>query len=375
MMIHSLSFQNYRNLTDGILKASPTVNVIYGENAQGKTNLLEAIWLFTGGRSFRGAKDAELIRLGREQAKVTLSFYSAEREQQAEIDVRNGKRSAKLNGVEKKSPSGLIGSFCAVLFCPEHLRLVKDGPILRRNFLDSAICQCKPAYAGIFSRYQHSLIQRNSLLKDISYHSELLDTLDVWDERVAGYGGRIIQERMAYIERIRETALEAYAGISHSRETLDFQYFCTAEIPGKEMRGAEQQALLEALRKARREDIASGHTSVGPHRDDLSIQINGLNARSFGSQGQQRSIVLALKLAEAASLQKAYGEPPVILLDDVLSELDASRQDYLLNHLNGGQVFMTCCEPETASRMESGALFHVQDGCLTAVHGKKRERS
>lgn len=360
MIVRSLSVQHYRNIANGLLEASPTVNVIYGENAQGKTNLLEALWLFTGGRSFRGAKDAELVRIGQQRARASLCFYSGEREQEAEIAVQNGRRAAKLNGVEKKSPAELIGSFCAVLFCPEHLRLVKDGPALRRSFLDSAICQCKPSYAGIFSRYQQSLLQRNSLLKDIPYHAELLDTLDVWDERLAGYGGRIIRERRAYIERIRETAVTAYAGISHSREELAFAYQCTAGSA----EGDEQQGLLEALRASRREDVAAGHTSVGPHRDDLNIEINGLSARSFGSQGQQRSIVLALKLAEAAGLEAACGEPPVVLLDDVLSELDASRQDYLLNHLSGGQVFMTCCEPEAAGRMENGALFHVQNGRL-----------
>ena len=364
MIVRSLGVQNYRNIADGLLEASPAVNVIYGENAQGKTNLLEALWLFTGGRSFRGAKDAELVRLGQQRALASLCFYSGEREQEAEISVQNGRRAAKLNGVDKKSPSGLIGSFCAVLFCPEHLRLVKDGPALRRSFLDSAICQCRPSYAGVFSRYQQSLLQRNSLLKDIPYHAELLDTLDVWDERLAGYGGRIIRERRAYVERIRETAVAAYAGISHSREKLAFEYQCSA---GGGTAGNEQQALLEALRAARREDVAAGHTSAGPHRDDLSIEINGLSARSFGSQGQQRSIVLALKLAEAAGLAEACGEPPVVLLDDVLSELDASRQDYLLNHLSGGQVFMTCCEPEAAGRMENGALFHVEGGRLERV--------
>lgn len=364
MIVRSLSVQDYRNIADGILEASPTVNVIYGENAQGKTNLLEALWLFTGGRSFRGAKDAELIRIGRQKARASLCFYSGGREQQVEITVQNGRRAAKLNGVEKKSPSELVGSFCAVLFCPEHLRLVKDGPALRRSFLDSAICQCRPAYAGVFSRYQQSLLQRNSLLKDIPHHAELLDTLDVWDERLAGYGGRIIRERRAYIERIRGTAVDAYAGISRSREKLAIDYQCTAASDGGLDAGEEQRSLLDALRASRREDVAAGHTSVGPHRDDLRIEINGLSARSFGSQGQQRSIVLALKLAEAAGLEAACGEPPVVLLDDVLSELDASRQDYLLNHLSGGQVFMTCCEPEAAGRMENGALFHVEDGRL-----------
>lgn len=328
------------------------INIIFGENAQGKTNVLEAIWLFTGGRSFRGAKDAELVAFHQPKATIALDFFSQEREQHADITVLNGRRSVKLNGVQKKSASQLIGTFCAVIFSPEHLSLVKEGPSGRRNFLDAALCQIKPAYAALLSHYNHTLIQRNALLKDIPRHAELLDTLSVWDERLVRYGTEVVRQRRSYVQALSAPAAEVYAGISGGKESFGLSYLCTAED------------LAAALVGARREDLQSGHTTVGPHRDDLEITVNDLSARSFGSQGQQRSLVLALKLAEADVLQMKTGERPVILLDDVMSELDGGRQDYLLNHLKNRQVFITCCEPDLAGRLKQGARFEVKGGVI-----------
>ncbi len=350
LKICSLAFDGFRNLCAGSIEPCDGMNVIYGKNAQGKTNLLESMWLFTGGRSFRGAKDAELVGFEQEKASLILRFYSEGREQEAEVSVVNGKRSAVLNGVPKKSPAQLVGTFRAVLFSPEHLSLIKGGPALRRTFIDAAMCQIKPAYASLLSHYNHTLNQRNALLKDIPRHAELLDTLEIWDDRLARYGEAVTKERAAYIEKIEPSAAEIYAGISENQEIFGIQYRKSAEN------------LSEALRAARREDIQCGHTTVGPHRDDLEVTLNGVSARSFGSQGQQRSLVLALKLAEAGTLEKLGGEPPVVLLDDVMSELDAGRQNYLLNRLDGRQVFITCCEPETIARLEVGARFEVRKG-------------
>ena len=292
------------------------MNVIYGRNAQGKTNLLEAIWLFTGGRSFRGARDGELVAFGQEKAALQLQFYSEEREQEAGLTIQNGRRSASLNGVPKRSPAELVGKFRAVLFSPEHLSLIKSGPALRRNFIDAALCQVKPAYAPLLSRYA------------------------------------VARERAAYIQKIEAPARELYAGISENKEQFGIQYQKSAEN------------LREALAAARRDDLQSGHTTVGPHRDDLEVTVDGVSARAYGSQGQQRSLVLALKLAEADVLEQEGGEAPVILLDDVMSELDAGRQHYLLNRLDGRQVFLTCCEPGAVKRLEEGALFEVRRGEL-----------
>ena len=238
----------------------------------------------------------------------------------------------------------MVGAFCAVVFSPDHLSLVKDGPTERRNFLDGAICQLRPAYASLLNRYQRTLQQRNALLKDIPRHRELLDTLEIWDDRLAGFGGAIMEERLRYVELLRPAA---------------------AAAPKVREPGSCREALSRALSQKRRDDLGAGFTTAGPHRDDLLLTVNGAAARSFGSQGQQRSVVLSLKLAEAAVLEKALGEPPVVLLDDVMSELDVSRQEYLLNQMEGRQIFITCCDPSSVRLLEKGKVFTVQAGAVT----------
>ncbi len=376
MKVRELSFENYRNLCSGTFTPDAGVNVIWGSNAQGKTNLLEAIWLFTGGHSFRGSRDADLVRREpdgkpRESARLELKFSGGGREQVAEIKLQNGRRAGTLNGVGKRTASALVGAFCAVVFSPEHLSLVKDGPSERRSFLDSAICQLRPSYAGMLNHYNRTLQQRNSLLKDIPRHGELLDTLEIWDERLAGFGAGIMAERQRYVKRLAPEAGHIYLGISRQKEELGIQYQMTAAA---EETAEEQyrQAMVEALRRCRRDDLGAGFTTVGPHRDDLLLTINGAAARVFGSQGQQRSAVLALKLAEAAVLEEIIGEPPVVLLDDVMSELDTQRQEYLLNHLEGRQIFITCCDPANVRLLEHGGVFQVQEGeILQEAEGKE----
>ena len=352
MNILRLAYSGYRNLQPGEFAPDGGINVIYGKNAQGKTNLLEAMWLFTGGRSFRGSKDADLVGYGEPRAELNLSFFSEERAQTARILVENGRRSAGLNGVQKRSASELIGTFCAVMFSPEHLSLVREGPAFRRNFIDSALCQIQPPYAALLARYNHTLVQRNALLKDIPRHADLLSTLDIWDEKLARAGGEVVKSRMEYIRQIQEPAKQIYAGICENKEAMGLSYLKSAENLG------------QALKASRREDVASGHTGVGPHRDDLEITIDSQSARAFGSQGQKRSAVLALKLAEAEVLRRRTGEKPVIFLDDVMSELDSGRQDYLLNHLENCQVFITCCEPDAVKRLRAGKRFLMDAGRL-----------
>ncbi|MGX8700879.1 DNA replication/repair protein RecF [Caproiciproducens sp.] len=352
MIIQHLEAENYRNIRRCVIIPQNGINIIYGKNAQGKTNLLEAVWLFTGGRSFRGTKDADLVLQGEAGARLGLEFFSGERGQTAEITIENGRRNAVLNGIPQKNASGLVGKFFSVIFSPEHIALVREGPSRRRDFMDAALCQIKPGYAALLSRYHHTLIQRNTLLKDIPRHAELMDTLEIWDEKLASYGEAIVLGRTDYIRKIREPVKEIYAGISQHTEIIDLTYQKSAEN------------LKKALKAARREDVALGHTSVGPHRDDMDIAIDLRPARTFGSQGQKRSAVLALKLAEAEMLYRQTGERPVVLLDDVMSELDSGRQDYLLNHLDRCQVFITCCEPGAIQRLREGALFEMDGGTL-----------
>ena len=362
MIVKSLSFENFRNLKNNTVFPCENVNVIYGENAQGKTNLLEAIWLFCGGHSFRSSKENEMIGFEKEFFKLRMEFFSEEREQNAEIRYFQNKKSIKINEVEKNSSAYLTEKFSCVVFSPEHLTLIKRGPQVRRRFIDAAVCQQKIRYASLLSKYQQILNQRNALLKDINRHRELLDVLSIWDDSLCAAGAEILRERFDYIQKIRETAKEFHLGISFEKEILDMAYLPTCDAKEEDSTDQIREKLTTAMEKSREEDIRFGNTSVGPHRDDIDITINALSCRRFASQGQQRSAVLSLKLSEATLLSEKRGERPVILLDDVLSELDAKRQDFLLNKVCDYQVFVTCCEESSKEQLKNGKVFYVKNG-------------
>lgn len=363
MKITSVELNNFRNIGSLSLTADEGVNVIYGENAQGKTNILEGIWLFTGCKSFRGAKDSELIKFGEDFARLKLDFKDSTREKSSQITITPKKKNILLNGVGLKSPAELIGSFYAVIFSPSHLSLIKDGPAGRRRFIDTALCQLKPSYAQVLARYKHTLMQRNALLKDIHLNSGLYDVLDTLDIQLAHFSGQVVLQRLKYIDILSSYSKEIYGGISENREEISVRYsredldlsFSLEDICLRE---------AERLKVARKEDIFNKSTTVGPHRDDVEILINDVSARSFGSQGQQRSCALALKLGESEIIKNITGENPVALLDDVMSELDEKRQDYVLNHINDRQVFLTCCDPSQVLRLCGGRSFLIKKGEL-----------
>ena len=362
MKVNSLHFENYRNLQENKIFPSEKVNVIYGENANGKTNLLEALWLFCGGHSFRGAKENELICFDKNFFRLRMEFFSGEREQTAEILFDKNKKFVKINGVDKNSSSYLTEVFSAVVFSPEHLSLIKRGPNVRRSFLDAAICQHRIRYASLLSKYHQIINQRNALLKDIYKHKELKDTLSIWDDSLTVVGAQIIKERLDYIKEMRIAAQGYHKGISNDKETLDISYLCTAKAEENDSLEEIREKLSSAFIASRHEDYHTGYTSIGPHRDDMDIKINNISARKFGSQGQQRSAVLSMKLSEAELLYQKNGERPVILLDDVLSELDNKRQDFLLNKVEEYQVFVTCCEESNKEQLQKGKIFYVDNG-------------
>lgn len=366
MKITNLKLEDFRNMQSLDFSPCGGVNIIYGDNAQGKTNLLEAVWLFTGARSFRMAKDGDYLRFGGKRARLSLEFFGDGREQTAEIAF-GGKKSCRLNEIPLDSVTGLAGKFTGVVFSPVHLSLVKDGPELRRRFLDLAIGQLMPRYILYISEYSRILAQRNALLKDAWRHSALLDTLDVWDEHLARMGGAVAAARLRYVSRLAQAAGEIYRGISKGNETLDISYLPSwrQEAAGELTKQEAAAGMLDSLQKSRGTDLAQGFTTTGIHRDDLLLAVDGVSLRSYGSQGQQRSCVLALKLAECGILYESTGEHPVILLDDVMSELDGSRRDYLLNHLTGRQVFITCCDKGYFSSLEQGLAFRMEAGRLT----------
>ena len=360
MKLTQISCKNFRNIIDETIFPSESVNFICGNNAQGKTNLIEAIWLFTGEKSFRGSKDLELINFNNQNEITSLyvKYESFERENDSSILFQNGKRKIKINGVDKKGTSALIGKFCAVIFSPEHLSLVKGSPILRRSFIDNAICQIKPLYSKTLYQYDHTLFQRNSLLKDILKHPELRDTIDIWDERLAFYGSKIVEQRLLYIEKLKDYAKKSYFDISNQNEIFDISYQSAVDIKKENL----YEEMILKYKENVKEDILNGFTCLGPHRDDLEITINNVSARSFASQGQQRSAVLSLKFAEAEILSETLGEKPVLLLDDVLSELDDKRQEYIFNNIEGFQVFITGCDIEKSSMLKNGNVFYVENG-------------
>ncbi|MEE1075005.1 MAG: DNA replication/repair protein RecF [Acutalibacteraceae bacterium] len=351
MYVKKLEVVSFRNIKTEVLEPCESVNLIYGNNAQGKTNLLESIWLFTGAKSFRGVKDNAFIKFGCEAATAKLSFLSEEIEKNAELKITD-KRYAFLNENKLKSASLLAGNFNAIVFSPNDLRLVTDGPSVRRRFLDTALGQLYPVYIEILKNYVRAVTQRNKIIKDYKYDSTLSVMLDVFENEIAENGRKIVEFRKKYIEIINSFLPDIYEGLSNGNEKLDTYYSCCTE----------SENLEEALKNARKEDMFSGVTSVGPHREDIEFNINGISARNFGSQGQKRSVALSLKLAEAEVIKKDVGECPVCLLDDVMSELDPNRQNFILNHIKGMQTFLTCCDPSNVKNLKAGKIFSVKEG-------------
>ena len=373
MKLLRLALTDYRNISSLVIAPDETVNVICGENAQGKTNLIEAVWLLTGNPSFRGAKASELLRFHTERAKIEATFADRQREQELSLKL-GAKREICLNGVPLKSTNELAGAFYAVVFSPAHLSFVKDGPANRRRFLDIAISQIKPQYKSYLVRYEKLMEQRNALLKNASMYRDLAENIAVWDEQIAAIGTILTIYRCDYIERVRRAASKIYEGLSGGREKLTVTYASTVfEHPFalKTYDKAWVSQYRQKLSEQFESDCRQGFTETGPHRDDLILELDGNSARAFGSQGQQRSCVIALKLAEAQVLKAACGESPVMLLDDVMSELDHTRQQYILNNLNGLQVFITCCEPSQLDGLKQGKAFYMKNGC--AGGWKKKE--
>ena len=351
MRIKSLKIENFRNIKEIQIFPSDEMNVIYGENAQGKTNIIEAIWLFTGAKSFRGAKDEELKRFSCEKARLKIEFEAEKIEKSAQIEI-NEKRIACLNEKPLKSVSHLAGKFNAIIFSPTDLKLLSDGPKVRRKFLDMAICQLYPTYIEILRGYTKAVTQRNKILKDFKNNSSVLPLLDVFENEIALSGEKIIKYRLRYIEILKEFIPEIYKGISNGRENLEIEYISSNT----------GENLLTDLKNSRKEDMFTYKTSVGPHRDDLEFKINGISAKNFGSQGQKRSVALSLKLAEAEILKKTTGEYPICLLDDIMSELDPKRQNFILNHIKEMQTFLSCCDPETLKNLKEGKRFQIKSG-------------
>lgn len=358
MIIKHHSAKNFRNLQSVSFDPHPEMNVIYGENGQGKTNIIESIWILTGFYSFRARKNAQLIEQGKAEAEIENIFYSHSREQNAVMKI-NKRKEIVLNGVKEESPRVMMGKYYAVVFSPSTLGLVQDGPGERRKMLDVALSLVKPNYAVIMSRYLRVLDQRNALLKKFGERSFEYDYIMPWDNELASLGAKIIKYRLDYVEELSAFSSEIYKGISSGREEFTFHYDFSAENISEE---EIKEKLIADIEKTREADIKRLYTNAGPHTHDLVLNLNGRDARTFGSQGQQRSCALAMKLGEASIIEKITGECPVVLLDDVMSELDEGRQTFILNYLDNWQVFITCCDPSQLLRSKKGKAFEVING-------------
>lgn len=362
MIITKYSAENYRNLQSVSFSPEAGTNVIFGENGQGKTNIIESIWMFTGCHSFRTHKYSELIGDHKREAKVSLSFLARKTENDAQLKI-DQKRNFILNGVPVDSPRRFLGEFQGVVFSPSSLSIVQDAPSERRKFLDIAISMIKPAYSVHLLKYSKVLLHRNALLRQIVAGTAEEYFLDPWDEELARLGAKLTQYRLSYTDDLARISAEIYKEISGGKEFLTMEYQQSSKsFSVNEYELTEN--IFMALQKNRESDLRRQFTSVGPHKDDLSIKIDTLSARNYGSQGQQRSCALAMKLSEAYIVKNVTGDYPVILLDDVMSELDTARQNLLLEYLKNWQVFLTCCDLSHFSILKNSRTFRIQNGSI-----------
>ena len=365
MKLRRIALDGFRNYTDFTANFSPGVNVIWGENAQGKTNLLEAIGFLSGARSHRARGDRELISFDRDQGSITAEVTSRGRDFLLEVQLfRGARRRLFVNHVKCKTAAELGGIVQTVLFCPEDLALIKAGAAERRSFLDHAICQLRPRYAEALAQYSKLLDHKTRILRDWEKHPSLLDVLEDFNEAMARAGALVIHYRAHFVRKLAEKAAQIQTEFSGGRETLALHYATVSTV--RDPLGPTVE-LYEDLRRhqdshAKAERDARSCLS-GPHKDDLAAQINGQPARQYASQGQTRTAALSLKLAERELFRDDTGQWPILLLDDVLSELDARRQDFVLRRITGGQVILTGCEAPDGSFPE-GRTLHIVQGKL-----------
>ena len=363
MVIASIVLENFRNYAAETFDFSPGRNVIFGDNAQGKTNLLEAVAFLSSARSFRGAKDAELVRTGAPFAAVEARVQTGGRELPLRAEFAPGQRKKLYaGGVKMRTAGEFSGRLRTVLFSPDDLSLVRAGASERRRFMNLAFSQLRPRYADSLARYTRLHEQKTRLLRDYREDPAFFDLLDAYNIQIAETGAALIRFRALFCREISRSAAAIHSDISGGRERLTVRYKTVSTV--RDPSGPEEEiaaAILEHMRTHRAAELASGQALSGPHKDDLELFLGELPAKSYASQGQSRTAALALKLAERELLLSESGEEPVLLLDDVLSELDSGRRNYILNHLGDGQVILTHCDPADTAGF-GGRLFEVRGG-------------
>lgn len=357
MILKSVALSHFRNYSDMYMEFDKGTNILYGDNAQGKTNILEAVYVSGTSRSHKGSKDKELIQFGQEESHIRTVVERDGLDYQIDMHIKKNKsKGIAINKVPIKKASELFGILNIVFFSPEDLNIIKNGPSERRRFLDMELCQLDKVYLHHLTKYNKILNQRNKLLKDINFKPELKDTLSVWDMQLIDYGRKIIESRHRFIAELNGIVKNIHRNISGNKEELIIRY----------EPNVEEEFLEQELKKNQQRDLKFGITSVGPHRDDMCFIIHEVDIRKYGSQGQQRSCALSLKLSEIELVKKSTRQTPVLILDDVLSELDSNRQNFLLNSIHDIQTVITCTglDEFVKNRFEIDKVFKVVNGTV-----------
>ena len=358
-----MQLRDFRNYKEESFQFDPGVNLIVGDNAQGKTNLLEAVIYAGSGKSFRAQKTCELVRFGAEFADLETKVYSQEREQTLRwvLFPDGRKRQIYRNGVKKKTTGEISGVLQTVLFCPEDLMVLKTGASARRRLGDNALCQLRPNYEAALTEYNRILEQKNRILKDRYENPGLLEILPEYNTRLCQVGALLISYRARFYDALGKAAAKYHDLCSGGKEAFILTYKTVSNIVETFAPVAElTEKLQEHLESHYRAELESGQCLTGPHKDDFDVTLSGISLKSYGSQGQVRTSAISLKLAQRELMQAQSGEMPVLLLDDVLSELDPGRQDFVLNQINSGQVFISCCEPGRFTKL--GKTIPIQSG-------------
>ncbi|MDY5774486.1 MAG: DNA replication/repair protein RecF [Lachnospiraceae bacterium] len=358
MIIKSIELSNFRNYESLDLDFDYGTNILYGNNAQGKTNILEAVSVSGTTRSHKGSKDKEMIRFGEEEAHIKTVVNKKDMDYQIDVHMKKNKtKGIAVNKVPLKKASELFGILNIVFFSPEDLNIIKNGPSERRRFLDSELCQLDKIYLSDLAKYNKILNQRNKLLKDMVFRPDLKETLPIWDAQLIDYGKRIIKRRKSFVDELNEIVFDIHKQISGKKEELVLKY----------EPNIDDAFFHDELNRAKERDMRFCQTSVGPHRDDMQFSVFDVDIRKYGSQGQQRTSALSLKLAEIELVKRNINETPVLLLDDVLSELDSSRQNYLLNSIHDIQTIITCTglDEFIKNRFKIDKIFNVVEGVVT----------
>lgn len=358
MVIKSLKLKNYRNYELLNLNFDPKTNILYGDNAQGKTNILEALYLSGTTKSHRGTKDRDMIQFGYDESH--LETVVEKNGIDFKIDMHLKKNSPKgiaINKIPIRRASELFGIVHFVFFSPEDLNIIKEGPAGRRRFIDLELSQLDKVYLSNLSNYNRIINQRNSLLKELYYREELIDTLDIWDMQLAEYGEKVIAGRKKFIEQVNDIISEIHYKLTGGKERITLTYESSVG----------DESLESVLKRNRERDLRLKSTSAGPHRDDLCFYVGDIDIRKFGSQGQQRTAALSLKLSEIELVKQIIRDTPILLLDDVLSELDKNRQNYLLDSIHDIQTVITCTglDEFVNHRFSINKIFHVKNGIVT----------